>query len=267
MLAQRIRTALLMAVPLLVILFLVPKWLAILAFAALVLAGGWEWAGLAGWQDNRTRSLYVTALAICMVCCWHFITTLQQLQMLLVLTLVFWSLAFAWVLAFPQAKSRLVVAASGLIVLTPAWLSLAQLQRQETGPQWVLFMVALVVAMDVGGYFVGGRFGRHKLAPQVSPGKSWEGVMGGVLIAAAVAVLGGIGFAMPLRAFLMLCLFTALLSIVGDLTESLFKRHAGLKDSGNLLPGHGGILDRIDSMTAAAPLFLWGLIQLDVFPS
>jgi phosphatidate cytidylyltransferase len=117
----------------------------------------------------------------------------------------------------------------------------------------------LVVAADIGAYFAGRRFGRNKLAPRVSPGKTWEGVAGGLVAAALMAAVGVWWFDVSAGRFIALCMVVVVASIVGDLTESLFKRHAGLKDSGTILPGHGGVLDRVDSVTAAAPVFLLGL--------
>ena len=123
--------------------------------------------------------------------------------------------------------------------------------------------VALVWAADIGAYFAGRTFGRLKLAPRVSPSKTWEGVLGGLALSAAVAFFGAYWFGLDRTAFVSMCLAVVLLSIVGDLTESMFKRYAGLKDSGSIFPGHGGVLDRIDSVTAAAPAFLLGLRWLE----
>jgi phosphatidate cytidylyltransferase len=165
-----------------------------------------------------------------------------------------------WVLIWPGAVSSPSAAVAGLVVLVPAWLALSQLHAHN--PLFMLFLLLLVVAADVGAYFAGRRFGRHKLAPRVSPGKTWEGVGGGVVGATIVAIIGALWLHMPFLLFIALCVVVVFASIVGDLTESLFKRHAGLKDSGNLLPGHGGVLDRVDSITAAAPVFLVGLQAL-----
>ena len=126
----------------------------------------------------------------------------------------------------------------------------------------VLFLLLLVVAADVGAYFGGRQFGRHKLAPRVSPGKTWEGVYGGLVAAAVDGSRRRVLVQAQRGAVSGVCAIVVLASIVGDLTESLFKRHAGLKDSGSLLPGHGGVLDRVDSVTAAAPVFLFGLERL-----
>ena len=129
-----------------------------------------------------------------------------------------------------------------------------------------MYLIVLIAAVDVGAYFGGRRFGRLKLAPHVSPGKTWEGFAAGMLAAATVAVACSYLFDKPFWPWLFLCELVALVSVVGDLTESMFKRQVGLKDSGTLLPGHGGVLDRIDSLTAAAPTFLLGLLALGLVP-
>jgi len=127
-----------------------------------------------------------------------------------------------------------------------------------------LFVLILVWVADIGAYFVGGRYGRLRLAPAVSPGKTWEGVLGGVILATMIAVCGSLWFRIPLVLFVPLCLAAVAFSIVGDLTESLLKRFAGIKDSGRIFPGHGGVMDRIDSVTGAAPVLLFGLTALGV---
>jgi phosphatidate cytidylyltransferase len=149
---------------------------------------------------------------------------------------------------------------AGFFVLVPAWLALARLHASD--PQLLLYLLLLVVAADIGAYFAGRRFGKNKLAPRVSPGKTWEGVLGGLAASALMALIGVRWFEVSAASFIGLCALVVAASIVGDLTESLFKRHAGLKDSGSLLPGHGGLLDRVDSITAAAPVFLVGLDRL-----
>ena len=133
-----------------------------------------------------------------------------------------------------------------------------------TGAQWTLFILALAFLADTGAFFAGGQFGRLRLAPRVSPNKTWEGVIGGMLFALVFAVAGVWWFALPALSFLPLCLAAAAFSVIGDLTESLLKRHVRLKDSGRLFPGHGGVLDRIDSVTAATPVMALGLIWLGV---
>lgn len=154
------------------------------------------------------------------------------------------------------------------MVMIPAWTSLVVLHGGgEPGVYRVLFLLALIAGADITAFFVGRRWGRTRLASRVSPGKSWEGVAGALVavlvLASAAGILAGFG-SWTLAVFLGLCVVTALASVLGDLTESLFKRQAGLKDSGHLLPGHGGVLDRIDSLTAAAPLFALGIQWLGV---
>jgi phosphatidate cytidylyltransferase len=161
--------------------------------------------------------------------------------------------------------NSLLAALAGPLVLAPTWLALSSLHRvADHGPMLVLFLLVLVFAADVGAYFGGRAFGRLKLAPRVSPGKTWEGVIGGFAAAGVIATVGARWFALPVPAFLALCAAVVSLSIVGDLTESMFKRHVGLKDSSKLLPGHGGILDRIDSISAAAPVFALGMMWMGV---
>jgi phosphatidate cytidylyltransferase len=186
-----------------------------------------------------------------------------QLNDLLYVAAVWWVAALIWIVAIPTAVNSATAAVAGLFVLIPAWFALVKLH--EHGPSVLLFLLLLVVAADVGAYFSGRKFGRNKLAPKVSPGKTWEGVFGGLFGAALVAAVGVSWFGVPAVPFVALSLIAVIASIVGDLTESLFKRHAGIKDSGSLLPGHGGVLDRVDSVTAAAPVFLIGLERLGLF--
>jgi phosphatidate cytidylyltransferase len=135
---------------------------------------------------------------------------------------------------------------------------------EPDGRTLLLYLLVLIAAADVGAYFGGRSLGRHKLAPRVSPGKTWEGFIAGMLAAAAAAAAGAALFGAPIGPWIAVCVVTALVSVVGDLAESMFKRRVGLKDSSNLLPGHGGVLDRVDSLTAAGPMFLLGLHLLGV---
>jgi phosphatidate cytidylyltransferase len=153
----------------------------------------------------------------------------------------------------------------GVLVLVPSWYALTALRAQEQGLSMLLMLLMLVWGADIGAYVAGKSFGRNKLMPAVSPGKTREGLWGGL----AVCALVGAGFSLwlelelPASVYLvLLSVMTGLVSVLGDLLESLFKRERGIKDSGKLLPGHGGVLDRIDSLTAAAPVFLVGLYFL-----
>ncbi len=266
MLKQRIMTALMIGLPLVAMLLFMPLRVTALLFAAFVLLGAWEWSALSGLKQQFSRVAYVVLVAIAMYALWRFLQAYPaHLPTMLQVTLLWWLLALLWLLLLPLRKSSLLTGGAGLLVLAPAWLCIVYLLM--LGASWVLFLLLLVVSADVGGFLFGRRFGHTRLAPRVSPGKTWEGVLGGLVLSMGVAAIGTWKLAQPASDFMLLCLLTVLISIVGDLTESLFKRHAGLKDSGSILPGHGGVLDRIDSVAAAAPLFLYGLIHLGVMPA
>jgi phosphatidate cytidylyltransferase len=260
-LRQRVVTAVLLICGLLLFLFLLPPAVSALALALVLLGGAWEWGGFLGQAPRAAaRVFYAAAIALLMALGWWATELAPALQRAtLWVAAAWWAVALVWLVRFPTPISRAVIVGCGALVLVPAWLALARLLFAANGAQWLLFVFVLVWAADIGAFFAGRAFGRVRLAPRVSPGKTWEGVLGGLAAAAAVAVAGAVWFAVPALPFVALCLAVALISIVGDLTVSMFKRHAGLKDSSGLLPGHGGILDRIDSMTAAAPLFALGL--------
>ncbi|HKE93379.1 MAG TPA: phosphatidate cytidylyltransferase [Povalibacter sp.] len=260
MLRQRIITALLLAPFALLVILWVPHQFTMLVLALLVLAGAWEWAAFPGFSSGLARSLYVAAVALIVAALWYVGTSRPQIDIVIEASLLWWLIALLWVIFLPTYMNRAAAVVAGFLVLVPAWLALVRLH--EKAPQLMLFLLLLVVAADVGAYFGGRRFGRHKLAPRVSPGKTWEGVCGGLIAAALMAAIGVFWFRVSAPSFMAVCAVVVLASIVGDLTESLFKRHAGLKDSGSLLPGHGGVLDRVDSVTAAAPVFLIGLERL-----
>jgi phosphatidate cytidylyltransferase len=173
------------------------------------------------------------------------------------LSMLWWAYAFAGILRFPVPIGRPAALVSGVLVLLPAWVALVELLYTSVdGRKLLLLALATVWAADVGAYFAGRRYGRVKLAPRVSPGKTWEGVIGGIVCAALAAAAGAAILGHAVAPALPLGMSVAAISVVGDLTVSMFKRNRGLKDSGNLFPGHGGVLDRVDSVTAAAPLFV-----------
>ncbi|NLG77844.1 MAG: phosphatidate cytidylyltransferase [Xanthomonadaceae bacterium] len=263
MLRQRIITALALAAAALLVVFLLPHSAMMAVLGLLVVAAAWEWSAFPGFTSRSARVVYVVCVILGVAVVWFLGRRGVVLDGVLYAAGVWWLIALVWVVAIPENVNRVSAGIAGLFVLVPAWLALVKLH--EHSPNLMFFVIVLVVAADVGAYFSGRRFGRHKLAPRVSPGKTWEGVYGGVIAAALVSLVGVYVFAVPAAPFILLSLLTVVASIVGDLTESLFKRHAGLKDSGNLLPGHGGVLDRVDSVTAAAPVFLVGLERLGLF--
>ena len=262
-LRARILTALLLAALVILVLVWLPPEVAVAMIAVAIFAGGYEWAGFARLQSVPARLAYAAAILLVLTGAEMLAADPRWLRDILRLAAVWWLLAFIWLALRAQAGGRLAAAVVGFLVLVPAGIGLSHLVTlQPHGQMLLLYLLVLIAAADVGAYFGGRTFGRRKLAPHVSPGKTWEGFAADMLAAAAVAIAGAFMFDMPFWPWLFICELVALVSVVGDLTESMFKRHVGLKDSGRLLPGHGGILDRIDSLTAAAPTFLLGLLAL-----
>ena len=264
MLKQRIITALVLLPFALGGFFLLDGGLFALFIGAVVSLGAWEWARLAGFTAQVQRVAYAALVAV-LLFALYLLPALAP--WVLSLGVLWWALATLLVLGYPassrywvQVPVRLLI---GLLILLPAWQGLVLFKQWPEANWLILAVMVLVWGADIGAYFSGRRFGKRKLAPRVSPGKSWEGVFGGLLATLLICLLVGL-----YRGWSTLDLFLALagtavvvlVSVVGDLTESMFKRQSGVKDSSNLLPGHGGVLDRIDSLTAAIPLFaalLW----------
>jgi phosphatidate cytidylyltransferase len=263
MLRTRVLTAAVLACILLAGLFLLsPPW-AVLAFGAVFTIGAWEWGGFGSLRGFPSRLTYAAAGALMLLLAWRWTAEPAHLMVLLGAACAWWVIAFLWLSLVPARHHPALVLLCGLPVLVPAFVALARLQITASGfargPALVLWLVLLVIASDIGAYFAGRNWGRLKLAPRVSPGKTWEGALGGLLMVALVAWGGAAYFGLPPTAVVAFGCAVGIFSIIGDLTESMFKRTAGLKDSGSLLPGHGGLLDRIDSVTAAAPLYALGL--------
>ena len=274
MLRQRVITALIMAgLFLAAIVFLPLPGLAAI-FGLLVLAGGWEWSRLAGWSSVVTRGLYVLLLGASMgglywYCQLGSAPAKEQVQPFLGLACLWWSFALLWVKSYPMSavlwRTIFMRSLMGLLILAPAWLAAVFLLTFPRGGLLVVVMVVVVAAADIGAYFSGKTWGKHKLAEQVSPAKTWEGFWGGmagcVLLSLALwALLPDRASHIGLASVVAVTLSTALASVVGDLSVSMVKRESGVKDSGTLLPGHGGMLDRLDSLCGAAPVFALGLL-------
>ncbi|PWV79870.1 phosphatidate cytidylyltransferase [Halomonas sp. A11-A] len=265
MLRQRIITAAWLAPLMLAGLFGLSGGLFALFTAAIVLLAGWEWTNLAGIRRLDNRLMLVAVLGMAMLMLWLSGGALMAWP--LWLGVAGWLANLYWVVHYParagQWQSSTRRLAMGLWVLLPAWVGLNVLR--DIGAVWLLFVLLLVWCADIGAYFAGRAFGRRKLAPRVSPGKSWEGVAGGLVATAVLALIfaswQGLGLGGGL-ALLLATLVVTLVSVLGDLLESMLKRFRGIKDSSQLLPGHGGVLDRIDSLTAALPLF--ALLMLGV---
>jgi phosphatidate cytidylyltransferase len=228
-------------------------------FGVLWLAGAWEWAGFAR-LGTAGRAVFTALFAAAMAAAF-WLPAASADRALLAVALLFWLGAVGAVVTFPRSFGTGAILASGFVVLLPSWLLLVRLHAVEPhGRGLAMTLLAVVWAADVGAYAFGRWLGRTKLAPAVSPGKTWEGVAGGLLLAgvAAGSAAAYLGLRVPPLAALGVA--TAAISVLGDLTQSMFKRNVGLKDSGKLLPGHGGVLDRIDSLTAAIPLFAGGVL-------
>ncbi len=245
-------------------------------FAALcalaVLAGAWEWSRLAGLRWVRTRLVFLllvaALLALCQALLWHPTAAPVFAPAVAGVALAWW-LAVLFVLRRQQGGGEFAPGPSGwlavgVIVLVPAWASLVALH--ERGPALVLCLFALTWTADTGAFYAGKTWGRRRLAERISPNKTWEGLGGGLALGTAAGALAFAWLPTPsyrLGPFLLVCLATLVLSVAGDLLESMLKRQCGVKDSGVLAPGHGGALDRIDSLTAAAPAFFVGAWLLE----
>lgn len=267
-LAQRVVTAVALVAGLLVVFFLLPTATGAGILGLFVLLAAWEWAGFLSIGSVTVRLGYVLLIALLLAISALQIGNPVYVQSVLWVGLIWWVLAFMWVLKYPTPIPAVMGAVCGILVLVPSSVALVNLfVFDERGPELVLMLLCIVWAADVGAYFTGRRIGRVKLAPQVSPGKTWEGVIGGLIASTAVAVAGALVLQIPMAVTVPLALAVAAISVIGDLTVSMFKRNAGLKDSGKIFPGHGGIMDRVDGVTAAAPLFSltvcqFGLLQI-----
>lgn len=279
MLKQRIITALLLA-PLILLAVL---WLPHEIFAVITMAvgslGAWEWSRFAGLSSVPFRFAYVVLIALVMVMLdWGLHANPVLMIDSLWIVMAWWVLALIAVLRFNRSGDSKIAAPTtlymiitlliGVIILGGTFLGMVGLRSTIShGPILLVVLLLVIWIADSAAYFSGRAFGKHKLAPLVSPGKTWEGVIGAMLATIIAIVVMRELFtlqAISLWQFEIIGLFTVALSILGDLTESMFKRIVGLKDSGSLLPGHGGVLDRIDSLTAAAPCFLLCLAQAGV---
>lgn len=263
MLKERILTALILVPIVIWCIFFANGHIPFMAFAgAIVVVGAWEWTALMRWTAMPLRAGYVAVVALALVA-----INVPQLAFLkqpfYMVSVGFWLVALRWVMAFPDSAKlwakNLFLVPTGLILLIPAWAGLTDLHQASAW--WLLYVFCLVWGADTGAYFAGRKFGKHKLAPHVSPAKTIEGLVGGLLLTGALIIAVAIYRELEVMrfvAFVALSLLTVLASVLGDLLESMIKRQAGVKDSGNIFPGHGGALDRIDSLTAAAPVFALG---------
>lgn len=271
MLKTRVITALILA-PIAIggIFFLPPLGFALFT-GAIIALGAWEWANMAGMSRPGARVGYAVMVAAVLYLLY------QPHSSVLWLALIWWGVCLLLVRSYPQGSTIWspvpMRAVMGLLVLVPAWVGLNQLRNAElhfgnvdNNLLVILYVFFIVWVADIGAYFAGRAFGKAKLAPRVSPGKSWAGVWGGLAAVSVLAIIVAYLADASIRDGVLLViasLATGAVSVLGDLLESMLKRFRGIKDSSQLLPGHGGIMDRIDSLTAAIPVFALLIVQLD----
>lgn len=273
MLKQRVLTAVIFAGLVLGVVLAAPPWLTMALFALLVLGGAVEWSALAGISGWPLRMLHVVLTGVLMAFGLYALGPVaspeaERLVTLLGPVLVFWVLAALAVKAYPAGAEvwggRWTLSLVGMVVLVPPWLSTVYLRALPHGEYLLIYVIALIACADIGAFFAGRAVGGAKLMPRVSPGKTWAGFAGGMTASLAFSLSVGVwmGFSPArLAMWCMLGVLTMIASVFGDLLESAVKRHGGVKDSGSLLPGHGGLLDRLDSLSAGLPVFAYVLAQ------
>lgn len=279
MLIKRIITALVLAPAAIAAIFYLPLTYFALVLVGLIAIGAWEWGPLMGFTSKGKRIGFVVSNIVILGVIWQLLPPDQLWQSkgvlaknvdyILWLAVIWWCFSAFLTYVYPRfssfwASHRSVRGLFGWLTLIPTWLAFLVLRSHEYqtdnyhGAQLIMFLFLLVWSADIGAYFVGKSLGKHKLLPNVSPGKTIEGVLGGIVSACILVVIYGFVSDWQSGQFtnaLIVTLVITSISVLGDLNESMFKRQAGVKDSGTILPGHGGILDRIDSLTATAPIF------------
>ena len=269
MLKQRIITALIIVAFFLAGLFLLTLQSFSVAIGLIVVYAAWEWSDMAGLSSRFWRISFVGSMAVMLAVTAGLTGFLLQsgpnievAKVFLLTGCLWWLVAFFLVRGYPGNEilwgSCWVRSIMGALVLLPTWVAVTALIHLDNGTWLLLLAILIVVLADVGAYFTGKRFGKNKLAPGVSPGKTWEGFWGGMASNLVLALVLGatLGLSISAWGWLMLVIMvTSAASVLGDLLESMLKRHRGIKDSGTILPGHGGVMDRVDSLSAALPVF------------
>lgn len=263
MLKNRVITGLILLVVALSFLIFASASIFFYVTAAIFLYLGWEWRVLLGAASFRAVWVYFICFVALLIA-----SPFVPLAFVLWASVMWWLIAFFLVMLYPKcapfwSKSFIWRGLMGIFTLIPCWLAMNAIRQLPNGLTMLFYLLFIIWATDTGAYFVGKWKGRHLLSPKVSPKKTWEGLVGGVLLALIIAGLGALLLRMPfffVVRLLVIALGASLVSVLGDLLESMLKREAGIKDTGHYLPGHGGLLDRLDSLTAAAPIFLLGLM-------
>ena len=279
-LQQRIVTAVILLIALLAVTMLLPPMVFSIAIAIVVLLVSWEWSRLIGLERTNSRLLYVSTMLVMLLGAFVLLGVtpgaksidVLRASLVLMLGLLWWLLAFVILKGYPDNtpswNDRSRIGLMGLLALVPTWVGVVLLKFLNPEGYLVISLIILVAAVDVGAYFAGTYFGRRKLAPALSPNKSWEGVIGGLFtcllvgagfIAAAHRYLAPLNLSQVL-VLVLLCFITTYFAVVGDLVESMLKRNSKVKDSGQLLPGHGGFMDRVDGLVAVTPAYVLILV-------
>jgi len=272
----RIVTAVILMLGLIAMTTLLSPFNFAIVLAVIVLMASWEWSGLIGLQSRRSRMLYQATVLVMLVSAFLLLGVVPgaelidglRASMLLLLGMLWWMVAFTMLIGYPENagqwndKSR--IGLMGVLALLPTWAGVVMLKFLAPDGYLVISLVLMVAAVDVGAYFAGTYLGHNKLAPNLSPNKSWEGVWGG-LITCLVLGIALIIFhhqtvatlsLVQVIVLLVLCPLVTLFAVIGDLVESMLKRNSQVKDSGQLLPGHGGVLDRVDALIAVTPIYV-----------
>jgi phosphatidate cytidylyltransferase len=267
---QRVVTALLLAPLAIALILFLPTPAFALVIAGLCLLALWEWTRLSGLRDRRVRGVLLAIAVGGFYALWENRDAVASV-IAIVAGCAWWVIALVWLRHFsfaaaPTRENALLKLAAGALCVFPAWIALMRIHATPAhGNWWALYALLLGWSADTFAYLAGMRWGRRKLAPAISPGKTWAGVYGGLAATAAVAAIGGwlLGVrSVELFGLVVLAMLCVCFSVVGDLFESLIKRHAGVKDSGALFPGHGGVFDRLDGLFALLPLFALGKLLL-----
>ena len=279
MLKQRVITALILAPLVIWGVFSLPAFYFSLFILFIVALASWEWGHLSGISGKLPLGVYTVA-SLCALSLLLWFADIQQNQFYILLTIsVIWWLNRVVRIINYKAKAEaavaleqginIPVAMSILVSIIIPFYSLIYLRNEYSLHGYLFYLLLLIWGADIFAYFAGKHFGKRKLAPHVSPGKTWEGAYGAMAGTLVCSVSGSYIFEFPINdaiIFFVLSLVVVVISIFGDLSESLYKRQSGVKDSGNILPGHGGILDRVDSLIAAAPFYIIGLLISGLLP-